>query len=319
METRANHVWVGGVTLTLMAVLAAFIIWIARLGEGNKHEFDIFFKQSVDGLSKGSSVSFSGVPVGQVVLIELWRKDPGFVRVRIAVNKDVPILVGTTATIQGSFTGVSNIQLDGATKGAPLLSCSGDDRLAACPEGVPVIPTKRGGFGELLNNAPLLLERLATLTERMTQVFSDKNQAAIEGILANTEKVTGDLAKASPEAQRTMIELRETLVEAHAALASFQHAAASTDAMVNSEIRPMLSQFNKSLKSIERSSDQLEGFLADARPGAKRLSETTLPEAEASIRDLRAATKALKVMTEKLNDQGAKGILGGDQLPNYKP
>ena len=42
METRANHLWVGAVTLLLLAALAAFIVWIARLGQGEQDEFDIF-------------------------------------------------------------------------------------------------------------------------------------------------------------------------------------------------------------------------------------------------------------------------------------
>jgi phospholipid/cholesterol/gamma-HCH transport system substrate-binding protein len=100
-------------------------------------------------------------------------------------NDAVPILVGTTATIQGSFTGVSDIQLEGAVRGAPPITELG-------PEGVPVIPTKRGGLGEMLNSAPLLLERLATLTDRLTELLSDKNQKSIEGILRNTDKMTAD-------------------------------------------------------------------------------------------------------------------------------
>ena len=34
METRANHLWVGAVTLALLVALAAAIVWIARLGQG---------------------------------------------------------------------------------------------------------------------------------------------------------------------------------------------------------------------------------------------------------------------------------------------
>ena len=52
METRANHVWVGAVTLVLLAMLAAFIIWLARLGQGDQNEYDIFFKQSVSRVSR---------------------------------------------------------------------------------------------------------------------------------------------------------------------------------------------------------------------------------------------------------------------------
>lgn len=319
METKANNVWVGAVTLALLGLLAAAIIWIARLNEGGKNEYDIFFKQAVDGLSKGSAVNFSGVPVGQVKIIELWKKDPGFVRVRISVDKGVPVRLGTTATIQSNFTGVSNIQLEGADKNAPLLACDAENKKATCPEGVPVIPTKRGGLGELLNSAPVLLERLATLTERMTQLFSDKNQQSIENILANTDRMSGVLADASPQVQRTMLELQATLVQAQAALAEFQAVAGSTNAMMNEEFRPMVGQFNKSLKSISKASDQLENLLGDMRPGAQRLSNNTLPEAEATIRDLRATTKSLRAMTEKLNEKGATGLLGGDQLPDYKP
>jgi hypothetical protein len=51
METRSNHVLVGAVVLILLAVLALFIVWLARLGGGNERQYDIFFKQAVDGLS----------------------------------------------------------------------------------------------------------------------------------------------------------------------------------------------------------------------------------------------------------------------------
>ena len=319
METKAKNVWVGVVSLALLALLAVAIVWMARLGEGSRHEFDIFFKQSVDGLAKGSSVTFSGVPVGQVKEIELWKKDPSYVRVRIAVDKEVAIRVGTTATMQGSFTGVSNIQLEGASKDAPLITCGTQDRRASCPEGVPVIPTKRGGLGELLNSAPVLLERLATLTERFTEILSDKNQASLENILANTDRLTNGLADASPEMRRTLQELQGTLVEARGAMAGFQKIAGSTDRLMNEDVQPLVGQANASLKTINRASEQLNGLLDDLRPGAKRLSEQTLPEAEAAIRDLRATTKSLRGITEKLNEQGAKGLLGGQQLPDYKP
>ena len=317
METRANHVWVGAVTLALLALVAATILWIARLNEGNKHDYDVFFKQSVDGLSKGSSVSFQGVAVGQVKEIELWPKDPSFVRVRIAVNKDTPIRVGTTATMQGSFTGVSNIQLEGANRNAPELTCKGE-LAGACPEGVPVIPTKRGGLGELLNSAPVLLERLATLTERMTMVFSDKNQASLERILVNTDRLSGGLADATPQFRATMAELQLTLADARKALVTFEATTGIANDVLNGEGRQMIAQFRKTLRSVESTADNLDAMVSDVRPAAKQLNETTLPQAEAAIRDLRASTKALRDLTEKVNNDGAGTLLGGQPLPDYK-
>ena len=312
METRANHLWVGAITLALLAILAAFIIWIARLNQGTQDEYDIFFKYSVSGLSRGSEVAFSGVPVGQVKRIELWPKDPQFVRVRIAVDDAVPVTTLTIASIQGSFTGVSTIQLEGAEKDAPALTKLG-------PEGVPVIPTKRSGLGELLANAPLLMERLANLTERLTMVLSDKNQESIEGILANTERLTRDLANASPRVDQTMAELQATLEQAHATLGQFETLAASTDKLVNGDGASLARQMRKTLASAERAANELEVTLKEVRPAAHQMSESTLPAAEAAIRDLRATTRALRNVSEKLDDEGASGLIAGDNLPDYKP
>ena len=117
METRSNHILVGSVTLILVAAIVIAAFWFSRIGEGNNREYDIFFKQSVSGLAKASGVSYAGVPSGQVKSIELWQKDPNFVRVRIVVDEKTPVLQGTTATIQSlGFTGVSEIQLDGAVQ-----------------------------------------------------------------------------------------------------------------------------------------------------------------------------------------------------------
>jgi len=312
METRANHVWVGAVTLVLIAAILAFVIWIARLNEGAQNDYDIFFKQSVDGLAKGSSVTFAGVPAGQIEKIELWPKDPSFVRVRIGIDKKVPILLGTTATIQGSFTGVSNIQLEGAVKGAPPLTEPG-------PEGVPVIPTRRGGLGALLSNAPLLLERLATLTERLTLLLSDKNQKSIEGILSNTDRLTSNLADASPQVQRTLAELQVTLRQASTTLAAFEQTANKANGLLDNEGQPLAKQLRQTLVSAQKAADALNDTLSDAKPAARQLSETTLPAAEAAIRDLRETTKALRGVTEKIDDQGAGSLIGGPKLPDYKP
>jgi len=312
METRANNVWVGAITLLMLALVAAFTIWIARLGEGSQNEYDIFFKQSVDGLAKGSEVSFAGVPVGQIQTIELWDKDPSFVRVRIKVDKKVPILVGTTATIQGSFTGVSDIQLDGAVKGAPPITEKG-------PEGVPVIPTRRSGLGEILNNAPLLLERLATLTENLNSILNEDNKRAISGILRNSERMTRSLADASPQVKATLAELQLTLQQATATLAGVEQVTGTANKLLGEDGDTLVKDLRATLRSAKAAAEALEATLGDARPAVRRLDESTLPAAEAAIRELRATSRALRNVTEKIDEQGAGSLVGGQTLPDFKP
>ena len=315
METRANYVWVGAVTLVILAALALFIVWLARLGEGDQKEYDIFFQQSVSGLANGSQVAFAGVPVGQVSQIVLWDKDPEFVRVRIKVKDEVPILVGTTATIQGSFTGVSTILLDGARSGAPPITCE----TTACTEGVPIIPPVDGGFNAILANAPLLLERLATLTERLTQLLSDQNQGEIAGILANTNEITRGFADAAPQVERTMSELQVTLREASEALDEFTKVTASTDRIINSEGEQIAAQLRSTLESASGAAAALQTTLEEARPATKQLTESTLPAAEATLRDLRATSKALRAVTEKIDEKGAGALLSSQPMPDYEP
>lgn len=259
METRANHVWVGAVTLVLLATLAAFIIWIARINDNARNEFDIFFKQSVDGLAKGSGVDYNGVPVGQIKQIELWPQDPSFIRVRISVDKKVPVTVGTTATIQGSFTGVADIQLEGAVKDAPLLTEPG-------PEGVPVIPTKRGGLGEILSNAPLLLERLATLTENLNLMLSEENRRSITGILKNTDKMTKDLSAATPQVRATLSELQATLNQATKTLVAFEGVAGKADNLLGDQGNSLAEQLRNTLGAAQKSMETLDQTLQHAQP-----------------------------------------------------
>lgn len=312
METRANNVFVGAVTLVLFAVLAAFVIWITRLNEGEQHKYDIFFGQSVDGLAQGSKVAYAGVPVGKIDKIELWKKDPSFVRVRISVDDEVPILLGTTASIQGSFTGVSDIQLEGALKGAPPITERG-------PEGVPVIPTKTSGLGALLNNAPVLLERLATLTENLNLLLSDQNRKSITGILTNTDRMTRDLADATPQAKQTLAELQGTLQQATRTMAEFETVAGRANELLSDDKGGLANELRSTLRSASKAADELQETLGAARPAMRQISDSTLPATEAAVRELRATTRSLRRILEKVDDQGAGALVGGPELPDYKP
>jgi len=318
METRSNHVLVGAVVLILLAVLALFTVWLARLSGGNERQYDIFFKQSVDGLSPGSAVTFSGVPSGQVKEIEFWKPDPQFVRVRISVKDDVPILEGTTGTIQGSFTGPSTVQLDGAVKGAPPIACPRENPKSACPLGVPVIPTKPGGIGALLSSAPKLLERLTTLTERLTELIGDKNQNSIAGILDNTNKLTKALADRGPEIGQSLAELRVTLQKAGVAAEQIGQLAGTTNGILADDVKPMVGNLNRTIAAAQHSMETLDATIGDARPGMQAFSKKTVPEIGQLIQDLRQMAIALSSVAEKLDNGGAGSLLGAPKLPDYK-
>jgi len=313
METRSNHVLVGAVVLAMLAGLLLFTVWLAGLSNKKTRCFDIYFAQAVSGLNKGSSVSFSGVPVGTIEQISLLPDRPEFVWVRINVDDETPVLQGTTAEIKGvGFTGVSEIQLSGAVKGGRPLNQSG-------PQGCPVIPSSSGGLGALLNSAPELIDRIQRLTERLTELLSDQNQNAIADILENIDTTTKVLAERAPDLADAIGDARIAARNAGIAAQRVGILADNTSRLVNEQGKPAAEDLRRTIASAQKAADNLDAMIADARPGIQNLTKSTLPEANKLVRDLRDLTGSLSQFSDRLNNDGALGVLGAEKLPDYKP
>ena len=313
METRSNHVLVGAVTLALLTGLLIFIVWLAGLSNKTTKCFDIYFSQGVGGLNKGSSVNFQGVPVGQIDKISLLPDRPEFVWVRVVVDAETPVLQGTTAQIKGvGFTGVSEIALEGAVKGARALTQAG-------PQGCPVIPASSGGLGALLNSAPELIDRIQRLTERLTELLSDKNQNSISDILENVDRTTKVLAERAPDLADAIGDARIAARQAGIAAERWGKVADSTNRLIEEQGGPAAEDLRKAIASVQRSAETLDALMADARPGVQNFSKNTLPEANRLVRDLRDLTTSLQGFSQRLEENGVGGALGPPKLPDYKP
>jgi phospholipid/cholesterol/gamma-HCH transport system substrate-binding protein len=312
METRSNYVMVGAVTVALLIGTLLFIVWLAGLSGTSQKCFDIYFP-AVGGIDKGSDVSFSGVHVGQVEKVALLPNRPEFVWVRILVDQQTPVLEGTTAEIHSiSLAGANEIQLNGAERGRPPITQMG-------PQGCPVIPASSSGLSALLNGAPELLARIQRLTERLTELLSDKNQNAISDILENIDATTGTIRKNAPELAQT---LQATRVAAqNAAIAANNIAALSNNAnqLVNGQGREAVTNLNQAIISARQAADNLNAMVGDARPGVQSFSKSTLPEANRLVRDMRELTQSLQQVSDRINRQGIGGALGPQKLPDYKP
>ena len=313
METRSNYVMVGAVTVALLAGVLLFIVWLAGLSNKATKCYDIYFAQGVGGLNKGSNVSFSGVPVGQVQKISLLPNRPEFVWVRVEVDDQTPVLQGTSAQIHGvGFTGVSEIQLAGAERGRPAIEQAG-------PQGCPVIPATSGGISALLNSAPELIDRIQRLTERLTELLSDKNQNSIADILENIDKTSKVLAERAPDLADAMQDAREAVRQAGIAAQHVTTLTDSTNRLVVEQGQPAAEDLRKAIASVQKAADNLDSVITDAKPGIQNFSKSTLPEANRLVHDMRDLTQSLKSVSNRVNQQGIGGTLGPEKLPDYKP
>jgi phospholipid/cholesterol/gamma-HCH transport system substrate-binding protein len=313
METRSNYVMVGVVTVALLIGTLLFIVWIAGISGNTSKCYDIYFAQAVGGLNKGSNVTFSGVPVGQVSKVSLLPKRPEFVWVRIEVEEETPVLQGTTAQIHGvGFTGVSEIQLDGAARGSPPITQVG-------PQGCPVVPSSSTGLSQLLNSAPELMERIQRLTERLTELLSDKNQNSISDILENIDKTSKVLADNAPQLASA---IKDAQVAVHNAGVAADHVTVLTDntnKLVVEQGQPAAQDLRKAIASVQKAADNLDAMISDARPGVQNFTKSTVPEASQLVHEMRDLTKSLKGVSERVEQQGIGGTLGPEKLPDYNP
>ncbi len=312
METKSSHVLVGGVALLLLVALFGFVLWIAKFDAGTEDEYDVFFT-SVSGLTNGSSVSYSGVPVGTVKRIAIMPDSPEFVRVRIAVSGDTPILEGTTATLSSvGFTGVAIVSLEGAVKGAPPITEPG-------PFGEPVIPTAPGTIDSLLNAAPELLDNVSQLTEQLTLLMSPENQQSITAILASTARISEAVASRDQDIAATVTEARAAVANMSKAADQFSRVAGSTADLLDDEGQPLLADLRATLQRTNATLIEVEAAAKAARGGVDTVTTQTLPEVNLLVRDLREASAALGAITSKLDEDPAGALLGGRTLPIYQP
>ena len=229
------------------------------------------------------------MPVGQVNKISLLPNRPEFVWVRIEVDDQTPVLQGTSAQIHGvGFTGVSEIQLTGAERGRPAIQQTG-------PQGCPVIPSSSGGISALLNSAPELIDRIQRLTERLTELLSDKNQNSISDILENIDHTSKVLADRAPQMADAMTQIQVAAHNAGNAANSVAALSNNTNQLITQQGRPAVENLNKTIISARQAADNLNAMITDARPGVQNFTKETLPEANKLVHDLRQLSSSLEV------------------------
>ncbi len=88
METRAHHVLIGFFTLLVVGAALLFALWLGKIDSDTQFDaYDIVFQEAVSGLSKGSTVEFNGIKIGDVSSLRLDPQDPQRVIARVRVRQ----------------------------------------------------------------------------------------------------------------------------------------------------------------------------------------------------------------------------------------
>ncbi|OWJ76553.1 MlaD family protein [Haematobacter genomosp. 1] len=187
METRANYLLIGTVTLALIVAGLGFFLWLAKFQVNRQYAYYEIVFDSVSGLSRSSDVRLSGVSVGQVASLAL---DPdGRVRVQVEVAADTPVREDATAQLRAQgVTGTSFVSLSPGDPSKPLLR--------ETQSGTPEIQAERSIVESLAEDAPDLVAEALSLIKQVQGIVSPENQQHVTQILANVESASGAFQQA---------------------------------------------------------------------------------------------------------------------------
>jgi phospholipid/cholesterol/gamma-HCH transport system substrate-binding protein len=189
METRANYFLIGVFTILGFVGMVAFALWFARVEVDRQFAYyDVKFT-SVSGLSRASDVRFAGLPVGQVVAVQLSPDNDGSILVRLEVAQDTPVRTSSLATIESQgVTGVSYVGINPGAPTDPLLVDTTDDL-------VPLIPPGRSVLQSLSEDAPELISEVLNVVRDLAALFNDRNVGRVDNILINLETASEGFAQ----------------------------------------------------------------------------------------------------------------------------
>ncbi len=309
METRASYILVGSFVLAILAGLFVFTVWVAKVQlEETRQPYYIYFTGSVTGLQEGSPVRYRGIPVGTVTDIRLDPNDVSRVRVTIEVQEGTPIKTDSIASLEvQGITGGAYIQISGGTELSELLRTAHDS-------GVPVIPSRPSSLTVFVDAAPQLLNRALDLTNRMADLLTPQNQAAIADILQSTRTLTAELAKASNGLESTMQQAGRTLQGFEAVgpqLNQTMAQAQRTLATVEGSTKTLTGDLHDLSVSLKQTSTQLNAMVGENREAVRDFTGSGLYELTLLITQLRDLSGQLSRVVTRIENDPSNFLFGG--------
>jgi phospholipid/cholesterol/gamma-HCH transport system substrate-binding protein len=188
METRANHALIGAFTLAVVAAAFAFVFWFNGASKSAGHAYyAIVFPGSVSGLTRGSTVLFNGLRIGEVSKLELAPDNPSNVMVSIDIDARTPMRKDTLARLEYSgITGVASIALTGGSAASERLPNGQNGNVA-------IIQGDRSDFANLINTGQRIAARADNVLEKLDHAVDD-NAGSLSKTLKNAEIFSKSLA-----------------------------------------------------------------------------------------------------------------------------
>ena len=300
METRANYALIGAFTLAVILAGFGFVFWLSggssrQVAQGVR----IVFSGSVGGLSRGSSVTFNGIKVGEVTEVSLLPQDPRRVIAQIKVEPATPLRADTRARLDSAMlTGVSVIALSGGNADAPALKPGQNGE-------PPTIFADSSDIQDMMAAAKQIAQRADDVLQRLDKVVAG-NEGAINRTLANVEAFSKTLADAGPSIAGLVKavdgeRLNHVIQNADRFSGALANASPDIEAGLH-DARALAAKLSASADRIDGVLKGAEGVLGSASGQQGSSTFTEVREAAISVRD---AGRAFRTLSENLDKRTA--------------
>jgi phospholipid/cholesterol/gamma-HCH transport system substrate-binding protein len=310
METKANHLVIGGFVLLMVGAAFAFVYWIENfMNGGSSRQYHVVFNGSVQGLGEAGGVLFNGLRVGSVKTLAIMPEDTRKVRVLIAVANDTPIRENSRARIsQQGLAGWVALEITPGTPDSPLLEAKPGETL-------PVIEAELGGSaGSVMSAVPEALGNANALFVRLNELVAS-NQDLVHRTAKNIESFTGMLDQNKDEIS-SIIQDARGLSSRFGALADKLEGAVDE---VTGGDDSVVAQAQAAVASFRKLADKLDKSLGDQADGLTQQARRSMREFENFMRDGRRMADSLDRVLQKVENNPSSIIFGGSQVPEYKP
>ncbi len=277
------------VTVCLVLIGAFFVSAISDQLLRSDDEYIVEFRNTpVSGLAVGSRVQYRGISVGDVRDISFAPDDIETIRIRVAIDRSVPVPSDVTAGVQPiGITGVTVISLSGGTNAAPRL------------EPGAVIVAQGSLLDELTSSARTIADSLDDIIEGVVDLVGEENRQEVtsflraasaileenrSGVQSTVENVTagsGELVRSIETIARSaegierivqhlektvvsldLAETSESLNRAIAAVEEVVSGAGSTVSVFDQAIRENRQTFSQTVRTLDRTINSLNDLVA---------------------------------------------------------
>jgi phospholipid/cholesterol/gamma-HCH transport system substrate-binding protein len=313
METRAHHVIIGAFAIGIFLFAMGFVLWLSKSSIDREFAYyDIVFNEAVTGLSKGGTVQYNGIKVGEVAQLSLAKDDPRKVIARVRLDSSVPVKEDTRAKLglQG-VTGVAFIQLSGGAPSSPLLKPTPRNP-------VPIIPSEESALSKLLASGSDIITSANDLLLRANEVLSRENVDRISKTLENLEGVTSTVNGQREDLSATLKQLASATGELKHTLTTLDSMATTTNDLMKNNARQVLESTNKALESVDRVANATNSLIGDNRAAINEFSEQGLRQLGPAIVELRETLRSLRQVADRISGSNSI-LLGRDQPKEFEP